>query len=183
MKILFLTIIIFLIGAGHKSAYSIPKDPENYNIVSGLVEIVDGSYVEGSAKAGGMQPDYFIDYNHPEIARLRNYAKKTASTEPDFWKRITKIITYIQKHHLLERAYDSKEYLNLSKKYKNKNIPLGEYSVCKVGVCRENALYLHIALKEAGIENFHGYAQIKRSSRTDKFEIVEDHGFVVIEKK
>jgi hypothetical protein len=78
--------------------------------------------------------------------------------------------------------YHNPYYRRLLKKYRltKKDVPLSEYGMCSAGVCREHALVLHFALKAAGIENKHGYAEIYRASNTDNYEIVEDHAFTVV---
>lgn len=162
-----------------------PENKADFNVTSGLVDIPDGSFVDGSHRRGGIQPDYHVDYKHPEIQRLIRYARRVERSEPDFWKRIDRISSYIRSWHLPGREYENESYLKLNKKFleQGKDVPLGEYSACRAGVCRENGLYLHIAMKEAGIENYHGYAQIMRSSRFHNYEIVEDHAFTVVKHK
>lgn len=160
-----------------------PSNEADYEKASGLVDIPNGSYVEGSHRQGGVQPDYHIDYSHPEIKRLLAHARKVAKEEPEYWPRVQRLLDYIRSWHLPNRDYESPNYVKLNKKYKKMgaDVPLGEYSACRSGVCRENALLLHAALKEAGIPNYHAYAQIRRASRFHNYDLVEDHGFVVAE--
>lgn len=160
-----------------------PKNEADYEKAAGLVDIPDGSYVEGSYRQGGVQPDYHIDYSHPEIKRLLAHARKVAREEPSYWDRVRRLLDYIRSWHLPNRDYESPNYVKLNKKYKKKgaDVSLGEYSACRSGVCRENALLLHVALKEAGVPNYHAYAQIRRASKFHNYDLVEDHGFVVAE--
>jgi hypothetical protein len=179
-----LSLFVLWVALSVPGALGAPKDTENYHrIQGGLVDIPDGSYVEGSHRFGGIQPDYHVDASHPEIKRLLAYARKAKREEPDFWKRVQRIVTYIQKWQLPNRKYEDPGYLALNKKtlQAGSDVSLGEYAACRAGVCRENALYLHLALKEAGVPNYHAYAQIKRASRYYDYELVEDHAFVVAE--
>lgn len=179
MKIFFLAFALFLSA---KVSLAAPKDLENYATASGMVDIPDGSYVEGSHRFGGIQPDYVVDYSHPEIQRLIAFAQQAAKEEPEFWNRIEKISNFIKKEQLPGRDYEDRGYRSLNKKYvkAGEDVPLGAYGACRAGVCRENALYLHIGLKAAGIENYHAYGQINRSSKKIDFDIVEDHAFTVV---
>jgi len=160
----------------------LPDDLAAFAQTSGLVDIPDGSFVEGSHRFNGVQPDYHVDYNHPEIQRLIRYARRARREEPDFWKRIARIKEYVRRRHLSGFDYEDPRYVKLNEQHVRSgvDVSLGEYASCGAGVCRENALYMHIALKEAGIENYHGYAQIQRMSRFLNFDLTEDHGFVVV---
>jgi len=166
-------------------ASPLPPNIQDYDIYSGLVDIPYESYVEGSHQHGGMQPDYIISKEDPFLMKVIAYAHRVKKMDLDFWKKIQRITMYISRHSLPLKDYDEPAYLKLSKKYKQRgeDIPIGKYLQCGAGVCRENALILHFALKEAGIESFHTYAQVHARTLVEQRDIIEDHAFVVVEKE
>ena len=60
----------------------------------------------------------------------------------------------------------------------NLDITLGSYLRCGAGVCRENALLTHFALKAAGIDNQFVYIHASREINHS-----EDHAIVIIEDR
>lgn len=160
-----------------------PGNEAGFTKVYGLLDIPDGSYVEGSYRQGGMQPDYHIDYNHPHIQRLLAYARRVKKDGGSFWSKVERLQVYIKKRHLPKGDYEAPAYIGLNKEALRlgANVSLGEYSACRSGVCRENALFLHLALKEAGIPNYHAYAAVRQMSVQWGFDNTENHGFVVAE--
>jgi hypothetical protein len=183
----FLILLFILLGSQIcDPLYSAPKDPENYEKVSGFfADIPDHSVVEGSLKTGGTQPDYIIDTNAPELQPLLKYARQIKSQKLDYWVKINKIIKFIYKKTLTKFDYNDKSYQDLIKSYKSasKDIPISRYASCSAGVCRENAILTHLALKEAGIPKKHVYAQIQRISKSEAVDVIEDHAFTVVEHK
>ncbi len=128
-----------------------------------------------------MQPDYYIDENSREIKLILDYGKRVSTEEGTIWEKISRLHTFVNEQ-LRKKEYDAPEYVATAKRYRETggNVPLSEYLVCGACVCREHALITHLLLKAAGIQNFYVYAQIRRSSRYDNFDITEDHAFTVI---
>ncbi|MGZ6441749.1 MAG: hypothetical protein ACXWRU_16945 [Pseudobdellovibrionaceae bacterium] len=154
----------------------------------GFIDLSLGSYIEGSTKFGGIQPDYLLDA-HPDLISFLNEVKKAATTSTMIrWleklglekqvriKKIELVTALIQKALPL-RDYGSKPYLEILEEHRLKGveISLGSYLACEAGVCRENALLTHLALKAVGIPNKFVYVQVQTKSRR------EDHAIVVIE--
>lgn len=146
-------------------------------------EILTGSIVEGSSSRGGLQPNYRIDFDSREFAPLRSKMKKIrGSTEPDIIK-IARAVQFVRDSVFTDREYDSSPYLRLLSKYRKsgKDIPLSEYAKAKAGVCREDALILHLALREAGFESKYYYIKVKFRWENAAADTIEDHAFNVIE--
>jgi len=173
-------------------SYSGPKDPQNYlKQAGGFVDLVDGSYVQGSVSHGGLQPDYQIDLQDSDLQRFLQQVKKAVSesdvirdlemrreTGQANLKKIELVTALIQKA-LPGRSYTSGDYLAVLSEHRmaNKDISLGAYLRCQVGVCREFALITHFALKAVGIENKYVYIKVQLGT------YIEDHAVVVIEDR
>ena len=79
-----LLLTIFLASCDHFKSYrgpAAPNKPELYNEVDGgmIQSLPNGTIVEGSVSQGGMQPDYIIDREHPDIKtliRMTEFLKK-----------------------------------------------------------------------------------------------------------
>lgn len=168
-------VLLFLLT--HAALGAAPEGSGEYRQASpGLVDLVPGAIVEGSAKYGGLQPDYLLDPSHPNLKPLMDFSASLAQTPMEFWGKVELIQNYIKNFVLVERSYTTPAYLNLMAKYRrlNKPVPIGEYAAIRAGVCREHALITHFALKAAGIENFYGYYQVEQNGH------VEDHAFSVV---
>lgn len=154
-----------------------PEQADLYVVVSGgMVNIPPGSFVEGSSRYGGIQPDYYIDYDSPEMKEVIEFGDSLYQQKLPIWTRVQKVINYVQKR-FPRGDYDDPGYLKTSNTYRrlNQNVPLSKYLVCGAGVCREHALVTHFVLKAAGIPNHHVYAKVSQAGH------VEDHAFTVIE--
>lgn len=152
-------------------------DLSQYKVFNGgLVDIPNGSYVQGSADHGGIQPDYQIDYNSPEFDSLKEYARLLKEKNYPLFKKVEWLQHFINQEVIRNKSYNDPKYIDLVTRYRRQrlNIPLSQYRICSSGVCREHALVFHMALKEAGIENFHVYAKVFQGDR------IEDHAFNVI---
>ncbi len=164
--------------------WAAPQDPENYVLLQGgLLDIADGSYIEGSWRQGGIQPDYIIDWESREFQKIRNFARRLKKrTDLSYWEKIDSINRYLSERVFPNFSYDAPDYLRLNKRHlkMKQDVPLSKYVACGSGVCREYALVVHLALKEAGIQNQHVYAKIHRASKSDGLGVVEDHAFVVV---
>ena len=140
------------------------------------IDIPDGAYVEGSRGHGGIQPDYLIDSQAPELRPLWNYA---ASLRLDLslskWEKASLLVARVREL-LPHRDYRHPLYLKLLAEHSSPTgvLPLSKYVAQSVGVCREHSILLHLALKRAGISNWRVYARVEEDSLT------EDHGFVVV---
>lgn len=161
--------------------WTAPKDPWNYAILrGGMIDIAPGSYVEGSLRAGGTQPDYFVDLYSPEFGPLLRFARQMRDSRIAYWDRISRLLTHIREDVLRGKDYDDPRYVELVRHHRelDQDVPLSRYIGVSAGVCREYALITHLALKAAGIPNQHVYATIHHSKNGRIF--LEDHGFTVI---
>ncbi len=148
-----------------------------------LRKIPPGAVVEGSARKGGIQPDYLIDVDSPEFGPLWSFCKKLkGDTQKNTPQKVALILTEVRKIFANHHQYDDPVYRNLIKQYRDKGeaIPLSKYVVCGAGVCRENALIMHFALEKAGIPNHHVYLDIVERYADGRL-LTGDHGFVVFE--
>jgi hypothetical protein len=165
---------------------ALPKDIANYQMLNGgLTNIENGAYVEGSVAKGGIQPDYKIDLDSEPLKTFLEKCKSIRLLNVPYWDKVGLIVELTNTDFFKYTNYSNPYYRRLLKKYRSEGIdvPLSEYGVCSAGVCREHALVLHFALKAAGINNRHAYAEIHRASRYDNFDLVEDHAFNVVEHK
>ncbi|HEY8280577.1 MAG TPA: transglutaminase domain-containing protein, partial [Bdellovibrionota bacterium] len=151
-------------------------------------DIPEGSVMEGSVGYGGIQPDYIVNFHAPEFDELRTFAQDVGQMRIHVTEKIDRINKRIRTNVLPGKSYTNSRYRGVVNTYRNANqdIPLSEYANCKAGVCRENALITHMALKEAGIPNRYVYAKAKLkfySPDSGKIinEVAEDHAFVVTE--
>ena len=145
--------------------------------------LTDNVVVEGSLQHGGIQPNYLIDLDSPEFDRIFEYADRLDSQPLSYWQKIEKLSFYLKRYVLPNRAYDSTPYLEKIEKYQKSQlpIPLSEYIKCRAGVCREYSMIMHFLLKRIGVPNYHVYAEIRRASHFYDFDLLEDHGFIVLE--
>lgn len=162
------------------------KELHKYNVISTQFRIIPpGAYVEGSDHFGGLQPEYFIDMESPEIRKLIAYGERLKAENFDLWTKVDRITAYMRKYVLPNREYTNPRYLSLLKKYRvaDTAVPLSKYIQCKSGVCREYSMLTHILLKAAGIPNFHVYAKVRQAAVDGEFDFKEDHGFAVIKHR
>tara|TARA_R110002073_G_scaffold218689_3_gene379023 strand:- start:59262 stop:60152 length:891 start_codon:yes stop_codon:yes gene_type:complete len=149
----------------------------------GRVKLRHGAIVEGSARHGGMQPDYHINFKHPKLARILKKASMGKKTRDSFWSRVAKVQSIVS-DSMPRTDYDDRVYLNLlaTARTKAKPISLGEYPAHKVGVCREYAMITHLALAEAGIPSEFVYGKVAITDRGDSTPLDhgEDHGIVLV---
>lgn len=155
----------------------------------GMYNIRNGARVEGSIKQGGAQPHFVTDFHtSPKLAPLRDFARGLKEANVPQEEKIGRIVEFIQRKALVGKSYGDRKYNQLLAQYRNagKDIPLSAYMDCKAGVCRENALYTHFALKEAGVDNLYVYANVKQRNRIlgrALTEQNEDHAFVIVKHK
>ncbi len=103
-------------------------------------------------------------------------------------EKIRQITSFVQQKVLPNGAYDDPGYLKVLEKYRNagKDIPISAYIDCRAGVCRENALVMHYALKKAGVENLYVYAKVQLKIFRGKNVVrdaTEDHAFTIVKIK
>lgn len=184
--LIFFTYLIFLTSCGllqpelNRSPAS-PSDEQNYEIRNAgtINQLPNNSVVEGSLRFGGLQPDYIIDRDHPDMKILIKVVKSMTSETDDFWTKVGVVTEFVKETILPKSDYDDADYLALLERYRSSgaDIPLSEYVSCKAGVCRESALITHILLDEIGIENFHLYVHIQQYAR---FVEPEDHALIIV---
>ncbi|MEX1099690.1 MAG: hypothetical protein WEB87_04650, partial [Bacteriovoracaceae bacterium] len=151
-----------------------------YTYSKGVYNIEDGFILQGSTDYGGIQPNYLIDLSSDKAVReFLQYSRELRHLPVD--ERVALVGDYV-KNALPHGEYDSAPYLEALEEYRNKGkaIPLKEYLRCEAGVCRENSLFTHLGLKEAGVDNRYVYAQVEQIVNGKSY--VEDHAFVVMER-
>lgn len=179
----FLGTIVYLAATAFPGIAA-PGDPENYTtLIGGALDIPENSVVEGSAKYGGLQPDYLIDSGSPHFSRLFALADRVKEKNLDWWEKVRILTEEIRDNELPGKAYNDADYLSVLSRYRslNADIPLSRYLSIGSGVCRENALILHLALKRAGIPSYHAYVTVRQGAALGGR--VEDHAIVIAPKE
>lgn len=144
-----------------------------------------GAEVEGSVRFNGIQPNYIIDVDSPALQPLWDRAEEfKADTQTPFLEKMDLMIKEVRNVFLNHHEYQDPTYLALLKEFRDqgKPIPLSQFYTCGAGVCRENALLLHLFLKRAGVPNLHIYAKV-RVDNNGMIKPGEDHGFVIFKYK
>ncbi len=152
----------------------------------GFVTLRDGSLIEGSIANGGLQPHTFIDYKHASLAAVVTKAHAIRHLKT---KEKIEILTALAHTTLVNREYSNPVYLETMAQALRTNpeqrISFGEYIRNRAGTCREHALFMHIALLEAGVPNQMVYGKYKHFNfdrRNNTFtNVAEDHAFVVVD--
>jgi hypothetical protein len=188
MGLSFAKISLLALAFASLSAHSAPKDESRYDRISGgIYELESGMVVEGSVKHGGIQPDYQIDFESQDFRQLKKFARAIKDNPNlSIWTKIDKVATYIRNKTLPHGEYNNPNYLKTLASFREagEDIPLSAYMSCRAGVCRENAMLLHLALKEAGIANRFVYAKVQQQvweRGVVTFDKSEDHAFTVVE--
>ncbi len=169
---------------------SAPSDTSWFVVQQGgFVDLNDGSYVQGSKSFGGIQPDYKIDLQDPDLMK---FIKQVKSAAKFFYKiqflklmgkkdearaKTIELVSALVRQALPMGQYDASPYLAILKEHRLKDIDfsLGSYLRCGARVCRENALITHVALKAVGIENKFVYAHVQQGTH------IEDHAIVIVQ--
>ncbi len=158
-----------------------PKNSGDFNrLQGGVINIENGAYVQGSSEFGGLQPDYIINFDDPALKEVLNLAKEIGLQSLPFWQKVNQVKKLVGERTLKSKSYTNRKYLALMKSYRNRSedIPLSAYIEYGGGVCRENGMLLHLALKAAKIANNYVYA--RAGQQTDGRIQSEDHGFTVL---
>lgn len=181
-KILVLTLIF--LSSNSYSANTNKEFKVNQHI-NKFKDINNGDVVEGSVGYGGLQPNYIIDLNDEKFADFIYQSKQIGNSQLPFWDKINALKYLVRGGTFRYYNYYNPYYQKLIKSYrlKKQNIPLSAYFSCQAGVCREYALFFHLALKTAGIKNSYTYAKIYRFNPYENIEHIEDHAFNVIKHK
>jgi hypothetical protein len=179
---------ILLAAVAHSAS---PDLNTHYIQDGGIVDLPLGSFVEGSARHNGIQPDYSLSVADRDLAAFLSLLRETvnneiAQLEPSqrgyarrVFNRKIEIVTAMIQKALPEGGYHAEAYRNNVNDYRTRgrNITLGSYLRCAAGVCRENALLTHLSLKAVGIENHYVYA------KTYAANVTEDHAFVIVNER
>ncbi len=158
------------------AGWSPPPNPSNYVITrGGEVELPSNSVVQGSASFGGQQPDFILNFDDRAFDPLRAEARRIGALEIPIWEKIERLRHYLNRD-VLPGGEDA-SYLQHLRGYTSQgaDIPLSSYLSCGRGVCRENALFMHFLLREAGIDNRYVYVNAYQGSR------VQNHAICVVE--
>lgn len=163
---------------GHADPH--PDQQHHFEVQSKFpVNLPSGSYVEGSSRFGGIQPDYYLDFESSEFAEIRKAAQELKAGNLDNWEKVKALNKIIRSNLLPNGAYNDPNYRSLLTDYREQgtDVPLSKYVCTQAGVCRENALILHYALKEAGVPNEFAYAKVQAIGMG--INKTEDHAFIV----
>lgn len=166
-----------------KAKTAAAKKPRFQKQAGGRVTLRHGAIVEGSARHGGLQPDYRINTKHPKLAHILKKASTSKLSKAPFWRRIAQVQSIVSES-MPHTDYDDHRYLALlgNARASTKPISLGEYPAHEVGVCREYAMITHLALTEAGIPSEFVYGKVAIANQGDAtaLEHGEDHGVVLV---
>ncbi len=168
LNLLFISIAFFQPASVHAQA-AIPI-PQKRLVIS----------VEGSARLGGLQPDYVISTHDPLLAA---FLEGVAHDGARLVSPLAKVRFALKRvgQTIVASPYDDPTYLRLLKSHRDDSTPitLGEYIDLGVGVCREHALLMHLALRTLGLNPRFIYAQtVPMFARS--FTGTVDHAFNVI---
>jgi hypothetical protein len=164
---------------GYPEIQSFFREDRSYQQKKLPAEITDGSLIEGSARQGGVQPDYRISLQGPRIKAFLKAAaqiREQGLSVPD----TIAAVNQLTRSRLSRTSYTGWSYLRLVNRFKSKKMPidLESYFDSKCGVCRENALVNHFALKAAGLAPQFSYVRISRTESGRS--IVEDHAINLV---
>ncbi len=115
----------------------------------GWIDLRDGSWIEGSSRYGGIQPDLRIDLADPVFQPLLREARRIGHSPLAFWEKVRRICA------LVERTLPDKRNRALGDGFAE--VPLSAYVKAGLGDCRQYSLLTHFLLKAAGIGNRYGY--------------------------
>jgi hypothetical protein len=143
----------------------------------GPAKLADGSIVEGSIGHGGIQPHYVIDLQAPTMKKFFARAEEIGRSDLSFWDKIAQLASHSRQAMSDGWQYDSPSYLRLLETFRKaeSNIPLHAFVENLSGVCREQAMLLHLALEAGGFDSRYLYVRSFEEGR-----YVEDHGIALV---
>lgn len=155
-KLLSIFAVVGFVGPCLSNAQTGRPNYGSYEVLQtgGLLEIpTDTTYgpmiVEGSTAIGGMQPDYILDTDSPEIQDFLAKVEKIARLKDiDMWEKIENLRELVPTY-MEEKAYDSPRYLSLMKtaREEGRAVRLSEYLQINAGVCREYNLLMLVGMQ------------------------------------
>lgn len=169
-----------LFAAALASASSTRPAPQACSrLLSGGFVTISGDFavVQGSSGHGGLQPDYLISSEDPELASFLDRIARSGAAMPSMGlKERIGIVQQEVRAALRNRAPAHPVYRALLEEHRESGTPvmLGEYIEKGCGVCREYGLLTHLALRRVGIAAEFAYVQHTHMGR------VEDHAVNVV---
>ena len=144
----------------------------------GFISVANGSRVQGTTCAGGLQPDYIVDTTSKEIKSFINSVAHLKNE--NMITKMDKVGEILRQNFIHKTEYEDPIYLALLKKYREAEleVPLSEYIKINRGVCREISILTCIALNTLGLESYYYYAKVK--TVFDGIAKEEDHAVVAI---
>lgn len=184
MSRVFVVLAFFGMLAGFAAQlHAAPRDSRKFApIADQFADIPNGALMEGSVGFGGTQPDYVVDMSSPALQKLWKDCQQIRVSGMGKWEKVATVVRMIRAA-LPHGDYDSAPYLKLIDGHRaaGTDVEIGEYVACRAGVCRENAILTHLALKEAGVPNKHVYVKTEIIYEGQTKGKIENHGFVVIQ--
>jgi hypothetical protein len=174
-------------------AFAMTRGPAAYGKSFRLLETADAppvppTVIEGSERHGGLQPDYLLDETTDHLlGMVLRAARRIGQQGHDYWTTVGQVSALVRASlrnpstPQLRTSYTDPVYRELMRWHRDtrRPVPLGAYRRHRVGVCRENYLYLHLALIRAGIVNDAHYNLVE-SSPPGAPPDLGDHGYVVL---
>jgi hypothetical protein len=148
--------------------------------MGGFVRLANGTRIQGSAHAGGFQPDYIVDSLSGPIQEVLRKAREGDDQSLDDWARVERVGALVRS--VLGRTeYGDGEYRELMERHRKSGleVPLSEYVLIGKGVCRESAMLTCLCLDAIGLEACYYYASVE--GRTGGASTIEDHAVCVVE--
>lgn len=143
----------------------------------GFIKLANGTRIEGSAGAGGAQPDYIVDTLSSPIQDLLAEAKSRDDPSLPEWDRV-EAVGDLLRERIAKTGYDDPVYLDLlaARKAAGLEVPLSDYLAIGRGVCRELAMLTTLCLEKIGFDAGYYYARVERGEGVGRVE--EDHAVV-----
>ena len=75
-----------------------------------MADLESGSFVEGSTRHGGIQPDYILDTWSPEMKPLMDFAYGVKLSTDPYWTKVDRIVEFVSNRVLPGTDYDIEAY-------------------------------------------------------------------------